>query len=219
MGYSVMDAAPTGAGASFGIKGNKVTGVMISGPATDQPLRFWNYNWMVDSGGGAQWTPLAGGGRISGLIVPIQPGGAAPIGPPAPFEIVITDCTAANNPQFSEANPATAASPSSSAASPGPSSGFAANWAGTWQSDGAGGPATVHLVSVDPIVGSITVPGWCTADWQETQRISASSRLVHAHVTSGSCGDNTWAVTIQPNTSLTGVDHQHPGTTFSFSPS
>jgi len=94
---------------------------------------------------------------------------------------------------------------------------FAADWTGSWHSGGAGGQATVHLVSTDPIVGTITIPGMCTADWHETQRISPTTRLVGAHVTSGPCGDNTWNVTFSP-TSLTGVDNAHPGTAFSFTP-
>jgi hypothetical protein len=99
-----------------------------------------------------------------------------------------------------------------------PAPGFVADWTGTWHSGGAGGRATVHLVSADPIVGTIDIPGMCTADWKETQRISSTNRLVHAHVTSGPCGDNTWNVTFQPTTSMTGVDNVHPGTTFSFAP-
>jgi hypothetical protein len=95
---------------------------------------------------------------------------------------------------------------------------FAADWNGSWHSGGAGGPATVHLVSADPIVGTINIPGQCAASWTETQRISATNRLVHAHVTSGPCGDNTWNVTFQPTSSLTGIDNVNPGTTFSFTP-
>jgi hypothetical protein len=99
-----------------------------------------------------------------------------------------------------------------------PAAGFASDWNGSWHSGGAGGPATVHLVSADPIVGTINIPGQCAANWNETQRISPTNRLVRAHVTSGQCGDNTWNVTIQPMSSLTGVDNVHPGTTFSFTP-
>jgi hypothetical protein len=95
---------------------------------------------------------------------------------------------------------------------------FAADWNGTWHSGGAGGPATVHLDSANPIVGAINIPGNCAANWNETQRISPTNRLVHAHVTSGPCGDNTWNVTIQPTTSITGVDTVRSDTTFSFSP-
>jgi hypothetical protein len=95
---------------------------------------------------------------------------------------------------------------------------FAADWNGTWHSGGAGGPATVHLDSADPIVGAINIPGSCAANWNETKRISPTNRLVHAHVTSGPCGDNTWNVTFQPTTSLTGVDTMRSDTTFSFSP-
>lgn len=99
-----------------------------------------------------------------------------------------------------------------------PAAGFASDWNGSWHSGGAGGPATIHLVSADPIVGTINIPGMCAASWNETQRISPTNRLVRAHVTSGRCGDNTWNVTIQPMTSLTGVDNEHAGTTFSFTP-
>jgi hypothetical protein len=81
-----------------------------------------------------------------------------------------------------------------------------------------GGWATVHLISADPIVGTISIPGQCAANWNETHRISATNRLVSAHVASGPCGDNTWNVTIQPTSSLTGADNVHAGTTFSFTP-
>jgi hypothetical protein len=95
---------------------------------------------------------------------------------------------------------------------------FAADWNGSWHSGGAGGPATVHLVSADPIVGTINIPGACAANWNETQRISPTNRLVHAHVTSGPCGDNTWNVTFLPKTGLTGVDTLRADTTLSFTP-
>lgn len=99
-----------------------------------------------------------------------------------------------------------------------PPANFAANWNGTWHSGGAGGPATVHLTSADPIIGTIDIPGACTANWTETQKISATNRVVRAHVTSGSCADNTWNVTFQPTSSLTGVDTMRSDTTFSFTP-
>jgi hypothetical protein len=105
------------------------------------------------------------------------------------------------------------------AASADPAAKFATNWNGTWRSGGGGGAATVHLDSADPIVGNINIPGVCTASWSETQRISATNRLVHAHVTSGPCVDNTWNVTFDPMTRLTGVDTQRADTTFSFAPS
>jgi hypothetical protein len=95
---------------------------------------------------------------------------------------------------------------------------FTPDWVGTWHSGAAGGPATVHLDSVDPISGDINIPGKCTAHWNERDRISATNRTVDAHVTSGPCGGNTWNVTILPTTSLIRVDYAHPGTTFSFTP-
>jgi hypothetical protein len=95
---------------------------------------------------------------------------------------------------------------------------FAADWTGTWHSGGAGGPATVHLDSANPIVGAINIPGMCAANWNETQMVSPTNRLIHAHVTSGNCGDNTWNVTFQPTTSMTGVDTKRSDTTFSFTP-
>lgn len=61
-------------------------------------------------------------------------------------------------------------------------------------------------------------PANYAANWTETQKISATKRLVHAHVISGSCGDNTWNVTFEPTSSLTGVDTMRSDTTFSFTP-
>lgn len=99
-----------------------------------------------------------------------------------------------------------------------PQTPFTPEWVGTWHSGGVGGPARVHLYSVDPIAADIDIPGQCSAHWNESQWISPTNRLVFANVTSGPCIDNTWDVTILPTASLIGVDTAHPGTTFSFRP-
>lgn len=95
---------------------------------------------------------------------------------------------------------------------------FAATWAGTWHSGGGQGPAFVTLYDAYPIRGEIDIPGKCHATWTETGGTSDSSRIVAAHVTSGSCVDNVWNLTITP-TAMTGVDKEHPGTSFEMSPS
>jgi surface antigen len=77
-------------------------------------------------------------------------------------------------------------------------------------------PATLTLTNSDPITGTIDLPGICTATWTESQRLSDFTRMVNAHVTSGTekCRDNQWAVTINMG-QINGVDSNRAGYTVS----
>ena len=96
--FSMRDAAPTGVVASFVGRNGTIAGVTITGRATDNPLRFWSYSSFTDKDIHVDVTKVPGGGRVTGTIPPIQPGGSARIGDPVPFEIVISDCSSANDP-------------------------------------------------------------------------------------------------------------------------
>lgn len=119
--------------------------------------------------------------------------------------------TATSQPRSSPARPT---SPSRTAS---PSRPTVTHWRGTWTGGGKSLPAGVDLDSITPISGDITIPGKCAAHWTEISRISATSRVVRAHVTSGDCGDNRWNVTIGTD-EISGVDTADSATTFSIKP-
>ena len=77
-------------------------------------------------------------------------------------------------------------------------------------------PATLTLTNSDPIAGTVDLPGICAATWTESRRLSDTSRIVQAHVTSGGsrCQDNQWAVTINVG-QIDGVDTSHSNYTVS----
>jgi hypothetical protein len=78
-------------------------------------------------------------------------------------------------------------------------------WSGTWFAGNITRQANLNLTSLDPISGIIDIPGLCTANWSESQRISDTQRVVNANVISGPCTNNRWNVTIAGN-SLVGSD-------------
>ncbi len=90
-------------------------------------------------------------------------------------------------------------------------------YTGTWGNAVTRFPAVLNLTSIDPIAGTIDVPGVCSAAWTEAQRLSDFTRMVNANVTSGggTCTDNQRALTISAN-QINGVDTVHGDTTVSF---
>lgn len=78
-------------------------------------------------------------------------------------------------------------------------------WSGSWYPGNHTNQANLNLTSLDPISGIIDLPGLCSAYWSESQRISATQRVVHASVIGGPCTDNSWNVTIAGNT-IIGAD-------------
>jgi hypothetical protein len=90
-------------------------------------------------------------------------------------------------------------------------------WSGLWIANGVQRPANLILTSSDPIQGSIEVVGLCTANWNELQRNSDTSRRVQATVTSGPCTNNQWDVLIDPR-SITGQDASGAPANFAVTP-
>jgi hypothetical protein len=78
-------------------------------------------------------------------------------------------------------------------------------YSGTWSSGPISRPASLNLSSLDPISGVIDIPGLCTANWTEVQKLPNNNRLINADVTSGPCTNNRWLVRVAGN-SINGED-------------
>ncbi|MFE0751762.1 hypothetical protein [Gordonia sp. NPDC058843] len=87
-------------------------------------------------------------------------------------------------------------------------------WRGSWQSVGERQPATLMVMSTDPLRAMVDIPGRCGASWTETQR-QGDRLLVDATVTYGNCTDNVWSVEISDD-SIVATDTEDAGTRVSF---
>lgn len=87
-------------------------------------------------------------------------------------------------------------------------------WSGTWQSNGDESDAALSIVTADPFLATIDVPGQCGATWKEKSR-EGSRIVVTAQVTYGGCTDGDWSVEIGDG-SVAATDIADPGTRATF---
>ena len=118
-----------------------------------------------------------------------------------------------NDDQSQRSSVSTAADQVSDDAAPASSS-LSGAWQGNWQLAGAKHNAQLGVITEDPFLATIDIPGKCGATWREKSRDGAAI-IVTTTVTYGQCADNNWKVSITHNT-ITAVDMSDPTSVANF---